>query len=216
MITAIIPAYNEEKTITSVIAVLRATRSIDTIIVVDDGSTDKTAEVAADSGVQVLRQPHSGKGAALAAGAHATDAGILFFSDADLIGLSPTHVETILLPVIEGTVAMSVGLRDRGDVLNWLMRHIFPIIGGERAIRRNVFLGVSALGIKDFGIEIAMNVYCKKNHLPIHIFTMQGVQQVIKERKYGILPGLISRLFMIVQVARAEFHFRYFFKNGTK
>lgn len=215
-ITAIIPAYNEEKTIASVITVLRSVRSLDTIIVVDDGSTDKTAEIAAFAGAQVLRQPHSGKGAALAAAAYATDADILFFSDADLVGFRQTHIEAILRPVVDGTAAMSVGLRDRGSVLNWFMRHIFPVIGGERAIKRNVFLGVSALGVKDFGIEIAMNAYCKKTHLPVQVVTMKGVRQVIKEQKYGMLPGLIARLSMIVQVFRSELYFRFFFKTDTK
>lgn len=215
-IVAIIPAYNEEKTITSVIEVIRATPSIATVIVVDDGSTDKTAEYAVHAGAQVIKQEHGGKGAALAAAAVSTNADILFFSDADLVGLKREHIESILRPVLEGDVAMCVGLRDRGMLLNWLMRRVFPIIGGERAIRREVFLGISALGIKDFGIEIAMNAYCKKNHLPIQVISMSGVQQVIKERKYGLLPGVFARIVMIAQVIQAELYFRFFFRNNAK
>lgn len=215
-IVAIIPAYNEEKTIASVITVLRAVASIDAVIVVDDGSSDTTAEVATRLGAHVIRQTQRGKGAALAYGALATDADLLFFADADLVGFTARHVESILQPVRAGSAAMCIGLRDRGKMTNWLMKQVFPLIGGERAIQREVFLRVCELGIKDFGIEIAMNTYCKKNHLPIEIIIMKGVRQVIKEHKYGLLRGCIARFFMVMQVVRAELYFRFFFKNNVK
>lgn len=211
-ITAIIPAYNEEKSIGSVISVLRASPSIDEVFVVDDGSSDKTAEEAVRAGARVIRQARGGKGTALNAAALLTDADILFFSDADLVGLTPRHVESILESVVSGRVTMCVGLRDRGVWLNWLMRHTLPLIGGERAIHREAFLGVSALGIKDFGIEIAMNAYCKKNHLPIKVIGMSGVRQIIKERKYGLVPGMIARAAMVIQIIRTEIYFRFFQK----
>jgi len=63
-ITAILPAYNEEVSIGSV--VLRTRQYADRVIVVDDGSSDRTAEVAALAGAEVLRHPQNrGKGAAL-------------------------------------------------------------------------------------------------------------------------------------------------------
>ena len=63
-ITAILPAYNEEVAIGSV--VLRARKYADRVIVVDDGSSDRTAEVAEMAGAEVIRHPQNkGKGAAL-------------------------------------------------------------------------------------------------------------------------------------------------------
>ena len=66
-ITAILPAFNEEVSIGSV--VLRARQYADRVIVVDDGSADHTAEVAALAGAEVLRHARNqGKGAALRTG----------------------------------------------------------------------------------------------------------------------------------------------------
>ncbi|MGB3716413.1 MAG: glycosyltransferase family 2 protein, partial [Candidatus Promineifilaceae bacterium] len=66
-IVALIPAYNEERFIGSV--VLKAGRLVDRVIVVDDGSEDATAEVARAAGAIVIRHLHNiGKGAALNTG----------------------------------------------------------------------------------------------------------------------------------------------------
>jgi len=60
-ITAILRAYNEEVAIGSV--VLRARQHADRVIVIDDGSRDRTAEVAALAGAEVLRREEQGSGA---------------------------------------------------------------------------------------------------------------------------------------------------------
>lgn len=66
-ITAILPAYNEEVSIGSV--VLRTRKYADRVIVIDDGSLDNTAEVAEMAGAEVIRHPQNmGKGAALKTG----------------------------------------------------------------------------------------------------------------------------------------------------
>ncbi len=66
-ITAIIPAYNEELTIGSV--VIAASGFVDHVIVVDDGSTDHTTEIAEKAGAEVIKHTHNlGKGAALKTG----------------------------------------------------------------------------------------------------------------------------------------------------
>ena len=65
-VLAVIPAYNEAAHITQVV---RAARRYAPVLVVDDGSTDQTADLAAAAGAGVLRQtPNQGKGAALRAG----------------------------------------------------------------------------------------------------------------------------------------------------
>jgi len=71
-ITAILPAYNEEVAIGSV--VLRTRKYADRVIVVDDGSSDRTGEVAEMAGAEVIRHPmNRGKGAALKTGFYAVD-----------------------------------------------------------------------------------------------------------------------------------------------
>lgn len=205
-ICAIIPAYNEEKNIARVIQVLQQSPLLSEIIVVNDGSHDGTASVAASHGVLVITlEKNQGKAHAMAAGAQSTSADILFFVDADLIGLTPDHVATVITPVTNGDAGMTVGLRDRGPWMWWLLEHALPVIGGERAILRTHFLTIAAYrAAKRFGIETVMNAYCARNHIPVILVRMQGVTLVRKEQKVGLIKGLFQRIAMFGQILRTE------------
>jgi len=98
---AIIPAYNEEETIRDVVAAVVASPLVDQVIVISDGSTDRTAEIARGAGAHLVHElpRRGGKGAAMLHGITHTDAPIIAFFDADLKGLNPDHVERLMLPV---------------------------------------------------------------------------------------------------------------------
>jgi glycosyltransferase involved in cell wall biosynthesis len=87
-IVALIPAYNEDRFIASV--VLKARHFVDEVIVVDDGSSDETAALAEEVGAHVIRQPHNqGKAAAINVGlefARRIDARALVMLDGALMG----------------------------------------------------------------------------------------------------------------------------------
>ncbi|MBI4600234.1 glycosyltransferase family 2 protein [Candidatus Uhrbacteria bacterium] len=204
-IAAIIPAYNEEKNIGAVLRALKSARELAEIIVVDDGSTDRTADVARKEHVRVVRQENRGKASAMAAGAKNTEADILLFADADLVGLTGEHVTALLEPVIRGDAGMTVGMRDRSIVALWFMEHLLPVIGGERALARDVFLRmVERHASKRFGIETVMNAYCKKHHISVRLVRLPGLSHIIKEVRYGFWIGLRARIRMIGQILRAE------------
>ena len=100
-VAAVIPAYNEAERIGDVLSAVCAVDEIAEVIVVSDGSTDDTADVARKVGpkVKVLElASNQGKGAALLAGVQTTTAGVLVLLDADLVGLQPEHVESLLQP----------------------------------------------------------------------------------------------------------------------
>jgi glycosyltransferase involved in cell wall biosynthesis len=198
-VTAIVPAFNEEKTIANVLKTLKETKEIDEIIVVNDGSTDKTGQIAKSFGVRVLEEKErGGKGRAMKKGVKNTDAKIIAFFDADLIGLNPEHVSQLIRPILKGEAGMVVGIRDRiGETPLWLLK-IDPLLafGGERALKREIFENLPQEFIKGFEIETALNFYCKVNKIPVKYVKLKGLKMIVKERKYGILKGFFERLKM--------------------
>lgn len=111
-IVAVIPAYNEERYIGSV--VLKTRKQVDTVIVVDDGSTDLTAEIAEAAGAIVVRhEGKHGKGTALSSGfrrVREIDPAAIVMLDADGQHL-PEEVPQLLAPVLRGEADLVVGSR---------------------------------------------------------------------------------------------------------
>jgi glycosyltransferase involved in cell wall biosynthesis len=112
MILAAIPAYNEEIAIGSV--VLRAKNHVDKVLVIDDGSYDKTARVAELAGASVIRHEwNQGKGMALRnAFLHAKEIGadILVCLDGDGQH-NPDEIPRLLIPLRNGDADMVIGSR---------------------------------------------------------------------------------------------------------
>lgn len=83
-VSVVIPAKNEESTLYSVVTGVRETIPGAEIIVVDDGSTDSSAEIAKNAGAMVISHPYSmGNGAAIKSGTRHASGKILIFMDAD-------------------------------------------------------------------------------------------------------------------------------------
>lgn len=210
-VAAIIPAYNEEHTIGAVIQAIRNAKTVDEIIVVSDGSTDRTASVAAREGARVIvSSSNFGKGDAMQRGVSQTNADIFFFCDADLVGLRPDHVQTIIEPVRKKDVVMCVGLRDRLGIPE-MIAHLDPLlaIGGERAVRRDLWEMLSPAERHGFEVEVALNGHCKRQHLPVFFYPMTGVTHRLKEEKWGVIQGVARRyhLFMDIVTRRLKYLF---------
>ncbi|TLM99968.1 glycosyltransferase, partial [bacterium] len=138
-IAAVIPAYNEEQTIGEIVRTIRQVPVVKDVLVVSDGSVDRTADAAAEAGARVLRlEANIGKGGAMMAGVKNTDADIVLFLDADLIGLQPGHVISLLEPVVEGRAEMTIGIFESGRLATDLAQFIAPYLSGQRAVHRNL------------------------------------------------------------------------------
>jgi len=82
-VSLIIPAYNEEQTIASVIQDFRTQEVLDEILIVDNNSKDRTAEIAAEQGARVITETKQGYGNALKAGMAHAEGDILILCEAD-------------------------------------------------------------------------------------------------------------------------------------
>jgi glycosyltransferase involved in cell wall biosynthesis len=205
-VAAIVPAYNEEARIAAVLRTLTGVTVVDEVIVVNDGSTDGTTTAAqAVPGVQVVTLPRNkGKGGAMREGATRTDADVLLFFDADLVGLTPRHVEDLLAPVCSGEAAMSMGIFKGGRLWTDMAQFFAPAITGQRAIRRDVFLHIPDLESVGYGIELAINDYVRRQGLIRRDITLRGVTHPMKEEKLGWARGAASRSRMYWQMLQFQ------------
>jgi len=140
-VVALIPAFNEEGNIAE--AVERTKTRIENVIVVDDGSSDRTAEVAKGKGATVIRHTvNLGKGAALKTGIdhvlkNVPSARYIVLIDADL-QLKPEDAPNVLGPLVSGDADVVMGFRDfskvpfRHRLGNFVWKTAFNILFGTR------------------------------------------------------------------------------------
>ncbi len=188
VINVIIPAYNEEKSIAKVIADIPAGLVAD-IIVVDNNSEDKTAEVAAQAGATVLKETFQGYGQACLTGiAYAaakppgTRPDIIVFIDGDYSD-HPEEMPLILAPIIKGHADMvigsrALGTREPGAMLpqqifgNWLATTLLRILydakftdlGPFRAIATDKLLEIN-MQDRTYGWTVEMQLKAAKHNL---------------------------------------------------
>lgn len=151
-LSIIIPAFNEEASIGNVLSGLRDWRERAEIIVIDDASTDRTADIAASAGVRVLRHTlNKGYGAALKTGIRATSSDVVLMMDADSEH-NAAQIESLIDALGEND--MVVGARAKGShtpfirrpgkwilgkVANYLAQTKIPDLNsGLRAFKRDV------------------------------------------------------------------------------
>ncbi|MEY2494751.1 MAG: hypothetical protein QOJ45_1243 [Verrucomicrobiota bacterium] len=114
-ISVIIPALNEEEPIADVVRACLTTGLPDEVIVVDNGSTDRTAERARAAGAKVVAEPAPGYGRACAAGIRALspECQIVVFLDGDGSDC-PELMERLVRPIADGEQDFVIGSRTRG------------------------------------------------------------------------------------------------------
>lgn len=198
---AVIPAYNEEKTVAEVIKVLVASPLVDQVVVVSDGSRDNTAGVAAKMGALVVNLPENrGKGGAMLAGIKQTDADYILFLDADLIGLKPSHIESMLEPVLSLRSEATLGVFKKGRVTTDLAQKFAPFLSGQRVIKTSLLRQVEDMDFSRFGVELALTRFVEEHDINCETVVLPDLSHVMKEEKLGFWKGLASRLKMYREI----------------
>lgn len=196
-VVAIIPAFNEEKTIGRVVAAMKRVEKIKKVLVVDDGSTDQTATEARKAGAEVLSlKVNQGKGEAMQKGVEKTNPGIVVFADGDLLNLRPEHLEKLLVPVQEGRSEMVTGTLERGEYINRFNQHLEAPFSGLRVVRRELWEKVPSRFKKGYLIESGLHWTAKKEGMEPLNFMLPGLGHLTKIEKQGRTKGVIGYLKM--------------------
>jgi glycosyltransferase involved in cell wall biosynthesis len=208
----IIPAFNEEKALPRVLAAIPAGAT--EVLVVNNGSTDKTAEKAAACGATVVHEPRRGYGSACLAGmaALAADTDIVIFLDGDYSDY-PEEIPALIAPITGGRADLVIGSRmlglaEPGALLpvarfgNWLSGRLlhwgFGIrvtdLGPFRAIRYRSLL---ELGMRDrnFGWTVEMQAKAlarglKVAEIPVRYRRRIGVSKISGTVKGSVKAGV--------------------------
>ncbi len=177
MISVIIPALNEEEPIADVVRECLATGLPREVIVVDNGSSDRTAERAKAAGARVVSEPMPGYGRACAAGVRALppECDLVVFLDGDGSDC-PEFMSQLVEPIQRGEQDFVIGSRTRGQrergsmnfqqvfagrVAGWLLRLLYGVSYTDmcpfRAIRRDA---LDQLGMKEqtYGWNLEMQM----------------------------------------------------------
>ncbi len=155
----IIPALNEELSIGRVLASLPA-GLYSQVVVVDNGSTDRTAEVARAAGATVVPEPRRGYGSACLRGIAALDpaAEVVVFMDADASDV-PAEAGALVEPILAGQSDLVIGSRTRGRAEagsltphqrfgNWLATTLIRLLYGHRYTDLGPFRAIRASSLR--------------------------------------------------------------------
>jgi len=205
-IAVIIPALDEEAAIGEVVGGVPRDLAGE-IIVVDNGSVDRTAEVARAAGARVIAEPMRGYGAACLAGAMAArDADILVFLDGDRSD-DPAEMPLLLRPILSGQADLVVGSRIAGfpeegaltshqrfgnRLITWMLRVLYGLtltdIGPFRAIPARVLRDLG-MEHKTYGWPVEMIVKAAKKGYRVVGVPVSCRKRVGRSKVAGTLKG---------------------------
>lgn len=207
-ISVVIPTYNEAQAIAEVVGAVPQAK-VQEIIVVDNGSTDGTAEKAVEAGARVIQEPRKGYGSACYSGAKAAgNSDIIVFLDGDRSD-DPAQLELIAAPVIKGQADLVIGSRIGGKLekgsmplhaklgnriivflLNLLYGVCITDIGSFRAIRTRM---LSDLHMEQmtYGWPVEMVVKAARKGLRIQCVPIRYRKRIGVSKVTGSLRGSI-------------------------
>lgn len=166
-VSVIIPAFNEEKNIGTVINCIKKNKLVNEIIVVNNNSTDKTEEIAKSLGVTTIFCELKGKGYAMEMGIkHATSEYVLFV-DADICNYDKKIVDLMLFPLLNNThdFVKATFERDGGRITELVAKPLLELTFPEIASFEQPLSGIIAgkkeyfekiTFEKDYGVDIGI------------------------------------------------------------
>ena len=209
-IIVIIPAVDEEKSLPKVLAEI-SSDLVEEVIVVDNGSRDRTAEVARDAGATVIREPRAGYGQACRTGIAAlakSPPDIVVFVDGDYSD-RPSEMGALVQPIVDGDVDFVVGSRVLGTrepgalapharwgnwLATWMIRALydshFTDLGPFRAIRYDALIALD-MRDRDYGWTAEMQAKAARANFRATEVPVSYHRRIGKSKITGTVKGTV-------------------------
>lgn len=191
IISVIVPAYNEQKKISYVLTSLTQSSLIDEIVIINDGSTDKTLSIIKQyKKIKLINlKKNHGKSFAIVQGIKKSKGNILVFVDADLTGINDDHIYQLTNPLIKAKSDFAIGYPNNIDA-----DKLFLPLSGERSYwKKDLIPYLSEISKKGYGLELYLNYVFRNKKLKL--FPLKGVKSALKYEKQNY--DTVAKLFLI-------------------
>ena len=204
LISIVVPAFNEERTIEEILRRVSAVAMRKEVIVVDDGSDDRTPAIVEAlavelADVRLIVQPHNaGKGSAVRRGIRETQGDIVVIQDADL-EYDPTDLPRLMAPLLEGHADVVYGTRLRGGEPQ--RAHLFWHYAGNRLLSLitnvlyNTTISDMEVGYKAFRGDLLRSLHLVSNDFRFEPEVTAKVLRTPDVRVYEVPVSYYGRTF---------------------
>lgn len=202
-VSAVIPVFNEERTVVNVASILIGHPQIDEVICVDDASTDKSLQVLKNFGRKITiitLDKNKGKGHALSKGVKIASGDIILFLDSDLSNLTNDHISALINPLLQKKAKAVFGHTMQREKQIMATNPISMRITGQRAYFRNDLLShLKEMSKTKYGIEIYLNsIHDSKEVIRV---PLMGVNHVWKHKKYKRGTAVKKYIEQVIDIA---------------